>query len=729
MIIKYNYIGGMLSITGALIFGTGCVENRGINDKIMAPIATKIEKELSIHGHVRIDPYYWLNERKNQKVLDYLKAENEYAKAKLEHTEALQEKIYQEIIGRIKQTDMSVPYTEEGYYYYTRYEEGSEYPVYLWEKQDGSADQLDKIIAMISSGERPDTQNVLLNVNELAKGHDYYDVSGVDVSPDNKILAYGVDTVSRRQYTIHFKNLEGGDQFEERIKNTTGGITWANDNRAVYYSLQDETLRSYKIFKHVLGTDPKEDVEIFHEKDDTFGTYIYKTKSKKYLVISSYSTLSTEYRVLDADNSDGEFSIIQERERDLEYSIDHYGDKFYIKTNLDAKNFRLMETPVDATSKENWKEVIAHRRDVMLEGIEIFNDYLVLEERKNGLTEIRIIRWEDWSEHYLDFGEPTYTSYTWYNPDYDTEILRYGYTSMTTPSSTLDYNMATREKKLLKQQEVVGDFNKGDYASERMYAKARDGVEVPISLVYKKGIKKDGRNPLLLYGYGSYGASMDPYFSSIRLSLLDRGFIFAIAHIRGGEDLGRAWYEDGKLLKKMNTFTDFIDCGEYLIAENYTSGDSIFAAGGSAGGLLMGAVINLRPDLFKAILASVPFVDVVTTMLDESIPLTTGEFDEWGNPKEKKYYEYMLTYSPYDNVEAKDYPAMLITTGLHDSQVQYFEPAKWVAKLRDMKTDDNLLLLHTNMDAGHGGQSGRFRRNKETALEYAFLLDQIGITE
>ncbi len=719
----------MLAITGVVTFGSGCIENSDTNETIMAPKATKIEKELSIHGHVRIDPYYWLNERENPKVLDYLNAENDYAEAKLKHTEGLQQKIYDEIIGRIKKTDMSVPYKEEGYYYYTRYEEGSEYAIYMREKVDGSEQQLDKLIEMIGSNKSPESQNELLNVNELAKGHDYYDVSGVDVSPNNEILAYGVDTVSRRQYTIHFKNLVTGEESGELIKNTTGSITWANDNTAVYYTMQDETLRSYKIFKHVLGTDPKEDVEIYHEKDDTFGTYIYKTKSKKYLVISSYSTLSTEYRVMDADDSSGEFRIIQTRERDLEYSIEHYGDKFYIKTNYEAKNFRLMETSVDATAKENWKEVIAHRKDVMLEGIEIFNDYLVLEERKNGLTEIRVIKWDDWSEHYLDFGEPTYTSYTWYNPDYDTEILRYGYTSMTTPSSTLDYNMRTREKKLLKQQEVVGDFDKDNYASERLYAKARDGVEVPISLVYKKGMKRDGKNPLLLYGYGSYGASMDPYFSSIRLSLLDRGFIFAIAHIRGGEDLGRAWYEDGKLLKKMNTFTDFIDCGEHLISENYTTGDSMFAAGASAGGLLMGAVINLRPDLFKAILASVPFVDVVTTMLDESIPLTTGEFDEWGNPKEKKYYEYMMTYSPYDNVAAQDYPAMLITTGLHDSQVQYFEPAKWVAKLRDMKTDDNVILLHTNMDAGHGGQSGRFRRNKETAMEYAFLLDQIGITE
>ena len=719
----------MLVIIGGLTFGSGCVENRDTNDTIMAPIATKIKKELSIHGHVRIDPYYWLNERENPKVLDYLKAENEYAKAKLEHTEALQQKIYDEIVGRIKKTDMSVPYKEEGYYYYSRFEEGSEYRIYMREQVDGSAEQLGKLIDMISSNKTPEGQNELLNVNELAEGHEYYDVSGVDVSPDNKILAYGVDTVSRRQYTIHFKNLETGENLDELIVNTTGGVTWSNDNTAVYYIMKDETLRSYKIFKHVLGTDPKKDEEIFHEKDDTFGTYIYKTKSKRYLVISSYSTLSNEYRVMDADDPNGEWRIIQARERDLEYSIEHYGDKFYIKTNLDAKNFRLMETPVDATSKENWKEVIAHRTDVMLEGLEIFNDYLVLEERKNGLTEIRIIKWEDWSEHYLDFGEPTYTSYTWYNPDYDTEILRYGYTSLTTPSSTLDYNMTTRDKKLLKQQEVVGDFNADDYASERLYAKARDGVEVPISLVYKKGMQKDGKNPLLLYGYGSYGASMDPYFSSIRLSLLDRGFIFAIAHIRGGEDLGRAWYEDGKLLKKMNTFTDFIDCGEHLIAENYTASDSMFAAGGSAGGLLMGAVINLKPDLFKGIIAAVPFVDVVTTMLDESIPFTTGEFDEWGNPKEKKYYEYMMTYSPYDNVAAVDYPAMLITTGLHDSQVQYFEPAKWVTKLRDMKTDANLLVLHTNMDAGHGGQSGRFRRNKETAMEYAFLLDQIGITE
>jgi len=723
-----------LFILGVLL--ASCNENQnlptgqaGTKIKIMAPIAEKIPKELTIHDHTRIDNYFWLKERDDPKVLEYLKAENEYTKAMLKHTEGLQKKLYEEIIGRIKQTDLSVPYKENGYYYYTRYEEKKEYEIQCREAIDESAHQLDSILSSKDAGKIREHEEILLDVNQMAEGYEFYDVGSNDISPDNKILAYSVDTVSRRKYTIYFKYLASGEILKDEIPNTTGGITWANNSKTVFYSVKDHTLRSYKIFKHVLGTSVKEDAEVFHEKDDTYSTFVYKTKSKKFIIIGSYSTLSSEYRFADANDPNSEFKIAHPREGDLEYYIDHYGDKFYIRTNYEAKNFRLMETPVDATEKENWKDVIPHRKDVLLEGIEIFNDYLVLEERKNGLTEIRVIKWDDWSEHYLDFGEEAYTSYTWYNPDYDTDILRFGYTSLTTPNSTFDYNMATREKKLLKQQEVVGDFDPANYESKRLYATARDGEKVPVSLVYKKGLEKNGDNPLLLYGYGSYGYSMDPYFSSVRLSLLDRGFVFVIAHIRGGEDLGRQWYEDGKLLKKKSTFTDFIDCGEFLIEEKYTNAGKLFAIGGSAGGLLMGAVVNMRPDLFKGIVASVPFVDVVTTMLDDSIPLTTGEFDEWGNPNEKEYYDYILSYSPYDNVGAKEYPAMLITTGLHDSQVQYFEPAKWVAKLRDMKTGENVLLLHTNMDAGHGGASGRFRRHKETALEFAFILDQVGITE
>ena len=689
---------------------------------IDAPVAKKVKKELTTHGDTRVDNYYWMklsDDQKNaenpdqqtQEVLEYLHAENDFTKGKLKHTEAFQEKLFNEIVGRIKKDDTSVPYKDNGYYYITRYEEGKEYPIYSRKKENLEAEE-----------------EIMLDVNQLAEGYSYFSAVGRSVSPNNKILAYGEDTLSRRIYIVKFKNLETGEMYKDEIPNTTGGAVWANDNQTVFYSVKDDALRSYKIFKHKLGTPASEDKEVYHEADETFGTFVYKTKSDKYIVIGSYQTLSSEYRILEADNPDGQFRIFQPRERNLEYSIAHFDDKFYIRTNLDAKNFRLMATNETATAKENWKEVIAHRDDVLLEGMDIFKDYLVLSERKNGITQIRVRPWKG-EEHYIDFKEDAYLAYTSTNPEFDTEILRMGYTSLTTPNSTFDYNMKTRVMKLLKQQEVVGGFNPDEYQSERLYATATDGTIVPISLVYKKGVKKDGSAPLLLYGYGSYGNSMDPYFSSVRLSLLDRGFIYAIAHIRGGEEMGRYWYENGKLLKKKNTFSDFIDCGEYLVREKYTSPEKLYAMGGSAGGLLMGAVVNMRPDLWNGVIAAVPFVDVVTTMLDESIPLTTGEFDEWGNPKEKEYYDYIKSYSPYDNVEAKDYPTMLVTTGLHDSQVQYWEPAKWVAKLREMKTDNNTLLLHTNMDAGHGGASGRFERFKVTALEYAFLLDLEGINE
>ena len=689
---------------------------------IDAPVAKKVKKELTIHGDIRVDNYYWMklsDEQKNantpdeqtQDVLDFLNAENDYTSGKLKHTEAFQEKLFNEIIGRIKKDDMSVPYKDNGYFYITRYEAQGEYPIYSRKKETLEAEE-----------------EIMLDVNKMAEGYAFFSVVGRRVSPNNKILSYGEDTLSRRIYTIKFKNLETGEMYPDEIPNTTGGSVWANDNQSVFYTVKDDALRSYKIFKHKLGTPVSEDQEVFHEADETFSTFVYKTKSDKYIVIGSYQTLSTEYRVLDADNPDGAFRIIQPRERDLEYSIAHYEDKFYIRTNLDAKNFRLMSTPENATGKEHWQEVIGHRDDVLLEGMDIFKEFLVLSERKNGITQIRIRPWEG-EEHYVDFKEEAYLTYTSTNLQFDTDLLRLGYTSLTTPNSIYDYNMKTKEMELLKQYEVVGGFNPEEYQSERLYATATDGTKVPISLVYKKGVKKDGSAPLLLYGYGSYGASMDPYFSSVRLSLLDRGFIYAIAHIRGGEEMGRYWYEDGKLLKKKNTFTDFIDCGDFLIKENYTSKGNLYAMGGSAGGLLMGAVVNMRPDLWNGVIAAVPFVDVVTTMLDENIPLTTGEFDEWGNPKDKEYYEYIKSYSPYDNVVAKDYPNMLVTTGLHDSQVQYWEPAKWVAKLRELKTDNNTLLLYTNMDAGHGGQSGRFRRYKETALEYAFLLDLAGINE
>ncbi len=679
---------------------------------IQAPVAKKVAKELSMHGDTRIDEYYWLNERENPDVIAYLEAENDYKNKVMAHLKSFQDKLFQEMKGRIKEQDESVPYKDNGYYYITRFEQGQEYPIFSRKK--GSLDA---------------TEEIMLNVNELAKPYDYFQVGGRSVSPNNKILAYGEDTLSRRIYTIRFKNLETGAMLPDVIPNTTGGAVWANDNQTIFYTLKDlQTLRGYKVFRHKLGTPTAQDVEIFHEKDESFDCFAYKTKSKKYIVIASYYSNSQEYQVLDASTPTGKFRMLQPREKGLEYGIDHYGDKFYIRTNWNAQNFRLMETPENKTTKENWKELIPNRADVLFEGMDIFKDYLVLSERKNGITQLRIRPWKG-EEHYIQFQEEAYVAFTSTNPEFETELLRLNYQSLTTPNTTYDYNMRTKEFKQLKQQEVLGGFNPADYQSERIYVTARDGVKVPVSIVYKKGFQKDGKRPLLLYAYGSYGASMDPSFSSNRLSLLNRGFAYAIAHIRGGEEMGRQWYENGKLLKKKNTFNDYIDCAEYLIQNKYTNKDKLFAMGGSAGGLLMGAVVNMRPDLFKGVVAAVPFVDVVTTMMDASIPLTTFEYDEWGNPNQKEYYDYMKSYSPYDNVEAKAYPAMLVTTGLHDSQVQYWEPAKWVARLRAMKTDKNPLLLHTNMEAGHGGASGRFEALKEIAMEYAFMLDLAGINE
>jgi oligopeptidase B len=691
----------------------GCGKAKTPSQEIEPPVAKIIPQELTAHGQTRIDNYYWLNQRDNPEVIAYLEAENAYKKAAMAHTDELQENLFQEIIGRIKKTDMSVPSKDQGYYHYTRYEGEGEYPIYCRKKESLEAEE-----------------EIVLNVNEMAEGHDYYSVAGYSSSPNNNLIAYGVDTVSRRLYTLYFMDLTTRQLLDEQIPNTSGRAAWANDNKTVFYMQKDTTtLRSSKVMKHELGTPVSEDQVIYTEEDETFGTSIFKTKSKEYMMIVSSQTLSSEYRFLDADNPDGQFQIIQPRENNHEYRVDHYGDKFYIMTNWNAKNFRLMETPVDKTTKENWKEVIPHRDNVYLQGMEIFKDHLVVGERKDGLRQIRVIKWDDGSDYYLDFDEEAYTSYISSNPEFDTAVLRFAYTSLTTPNSVYDFNMDTKEKTLLKQDEVVGDFDPASYVTERHLATARDGTKVPISLVYKKGLEKDGNNPLLLSGYGSYGSSRDPSFSSVRLSLLDRGFVYAIPHIRGGAEMGYYWYEEGKLFNKKNTFTDFIDCAEYLIEQKFTNPDMMFAMGGSAGGLLMGAVMNMRPDLWKGILAGVPWVDVITTMLDPSIPLTTSEYDEWGDPRKKDYYDYMLSYSPYDNVEAKDYPAMLVTTGYHDSQVQYFEPAKWVAKLRALKTDSNPLIFHINMEGGHGGVSGRFRRHRETALEYAFMLDLVGIKE
>ena len=684
-------------------------KNRPTN--LTPPQAKVLPTKLEKHGHQRIDNYYWLNKRDNPEVLAYLTAENEYAKAAMAHREGLEEALFEEIRGRIKQTDLSVPYKLDDYFYYTRFEEGKEYPLYCRKLRTLEADE-----------------ELMLDVNVVAEGHEYCSVGGLAISFGQGILAYAVDTQGRRIYTIRFKDLGSGESLPDMIPEVTGNLAWANDDRTLFYSKQDPaTLRSFQIYRHSLGTEGGQDELVYEETDETFSTSVLKTKSKRYLMITSHQTVSTEYRYLDANDPLGEFQVLVPRERDHEYDVDHYQDAFYIRTNFRAKNFRLMTTTVGEPGKEHWQEMIPHREDVLLESFELFQDYLVVEERKQGLIQLRILPWKGGDEHYLDFGEPTYFAFLGENPEFKTALLRFVYTSMTTPNSVFDYNMKTREKTLLKQEEVLGGFDTTHYQTERLWASARDGMQVPISLVYRKGLVKNGNNPLLLYGYGAYGASMDASFSSSRISLLDRGFVFAIAHVRGGEELGREWYERGKLLNKKNTFADFIDCAEYLLREGYTNQERLFAMGGSAGGLLMGAVVNLRPDLFKGVVAQVPFVDVVTTMLDPNIPLTTGEYDEWGDPNQKNYYQYILSYSPHDNVQAKAYPHLLVTAGLHDSQVQYWEPAKCVAKLRAIKTDENLVLLKTTMDAGHGGLSGRFRRFKELAFIYAFLLDLAGI--
>ena len=670
------------------------------------PKAKKTPKIFKEHGHVRTDNYYWLNDRENQEVIAYLKEENEYTETVFNFpTKSLQKTLFDEMVGRIPQKDSSVPYTVNGYTYYTRFEEGKEYPVYCRKKAGGNM-----------------PEQIMLDSNQMAKGHAFFDLNNWEVSPDNRIIAYSLDTVSRRQYTIYFKNLETGETLTDKIINTSGDIAWGNDSQTVFYTKKNKALRPYQVFRHLLGNPMENDELVFHEKNTSFDASVYKSKSEKFVIIASESTLSTECRWLDADYPNGKFRVFAPRMKNVEYEIGHQGNRFLIRTNYKAKNFRLMETPLEKTGLENWKEIIPERKDVLLEEVEVFHDFFVVSERKNGLLRFRVFNTTNGTNHYLQFDEPDYYIYFDDNYAYKTNLLRYAYTSLKTPNTIFDYNMQTGKQQLKKQQEVVGGYHKEEYVTERIYAKARDGIKIPISIVFKKSFQKNGEQPLLLYGYGSYGISMESVFRSSRLSLLERGFAFAIAHIRGGEELGRWWYEEGKLLKKKNTFFDFIDCAKHLIAEKFTSPEKLFAMGGSAGGLLMGAVVNLAPDLFKGIVADVPFVDVVTTMLDEGIPLTTEEYDEWGNPNDKKYYNYMLSYSPYDNVKAQAYPAMLVTTGLHDSQVQYWEPAKWVAKLREMKTDNNLLLLWTNMDYGHGGASGRFEPYKETAMDYAFML-------
>jgi oligopeptidase B len=692
------------------IFATSFSQKKSnMSQQAVAPVAKIIPKKLEKHNDIRIDNYYWLNDRKNPEVIDYLNKENEYYHQMTAQTKNFQEQLYKEMRARVKEDDQSVPYFQNGYYYITKTEKDKDYPIYSRKKSNLEA-----------------VEEILFDNNEMATGKKYFNMNALTISPDNKLALFSTDTMGRRIYTIQIKNLETGQLLKEKIKNVTGSAVWANDNQTIFYTTQDSvTLRSDKVWKHKIGEDVKKDVLIYHEKDETFSVDVSKSKSKKYLSIHSGSTLTSEYQILLADNPEGTFTIFQKRVRGLEYDISHYGDSFYVLTNTDkATNFKLMKTSELATTKENWKELIPYREDVLLEDVDIFKDFLVVSERSNGLNQIYIKPWNEQKGYYLPFDSETYTAYTTTNLDFDTSILRYSYQSLKTPSSTVDFDMKTKTKEVKKEQEVLGGkFDKNNYAEERVWATAKDGTKVPISLIYKKDIKKDGNNPLLQYAYGSYGNSLSPWFSSTRLSLLDRGFIFAIAHIRGGEDLGRKWYENGKLLKKKNTFTDFIDCSKFLIEQKYTSSEHLYAEGGSAGGLLMGAVVNMAPQLYKGIIAQVAFVDVVTTMLDDTIPLTTGEYDEWGNPNEKKYYDYMKSYSPYDNVKSQKYPNMYVSTGLHDSQVQYWEPAKWVAKLRATKTDTNVLYLDTNMDAGHGGASGRFEALKELAKEFAFLLD------
>ena len=687
--------------------------------KATAPIAEKKEHWRTIHADSVLDNYYWMYDffgkgPDSAKVVDYLKAENHYLDTMMSGTQKMQADLFTEMKSRIKEKDESVPVFKNGYYYYNRTEDGKQYYKYCRKKGSLNA-----------------PEEILLDIDEMAKGHAYYAATGFNISENNKLMAFGIDDVSRRQYTIYVKNLETGEIYKDAIKNTEGHPCWANDNKTLFYTCKNPvTLLSEKIQRHTVGTDAVTDVVVYEEKDKSNYIGVSKSKNNRYIFIYSQATLSTEIRMIDAAKPGDAFEVFAPRMKEVLYDVTPLADKFLIRTNKDgAKNFKLMECSLDKTGAAHWKELIAHRKEVLLQAVEEFKEFIVINERKDGLVKMRIRNLKDTTEHYLDFGESAYAANLGVNPEYNSTTLRYSYTSLVTPPSLYDYHMITKEKQLMKQQEVVGGYNPKDYITERLNATAGDGTKIPISLVYKNGFEKNGHAPLLLYAYGSYGHSIDAGFSSSRLSLLNRGFAFAIAHIRGGQEMGRQWYEDGKMMKKKNTFTDFIDCGKFLIEEKYTSKEHLYAQGGSAGGLLMGAVINMAPELWNGIIAQVPFVDVVNTMLDENIPLTTNEFDEWGNPKNKDAYTYMKSYSPYENVEKKDYPNILVTTGLHDSQVQYFEPAKWVAKLRSLKTDNNIILLHTNMDFGHGGASGRFDYLKDVALIYAFLFALEGISQ
>ena len=705
-----------LTIISFLLIFSSCTDMN-----ITPPTPKKMDKELEIHGDTRVDPYYWLNERENPEVISYLEEENKYSKSILKSTKKFQNDLFDEMKARIKEDDSSVPYFLNDYWYITRYEKGKEYPIYT------------RKFKTLNSEEE-----VLLDVNKLAKDYEYYQVSGLSVSPDNKKISFGVDTLSRRIYTINVKDLETGNMLSDQIKGVNSYVTWSSDSNTFFYTGKDkETLRSDKIFKHNIGEDQTDDKLIYEEKDETFSTYVYPSKSRDYIFIGSESTLTSEYRYLSSNTPNEEFKVIHNRERGLEYRPYHIDNMFYITTNADnSTNFKIVKAPISDTNKSNWEDVIPHSDNILIDDLELFSNFMVIEQRENGLVYIRVKSYSGDQDYLinqnsnLDFQNETYSASLGYNPEFNTSNIRLSYNSLTIPSTVLDYNAKTKQEEILKQQQVLGGkFNSNNYVSERLFAIAHDGEKIPISIVRHVDTQLNSDTPLLLYGYGSYGITIDPRFSSVRLSLLDRGFVYAIAHIRGSQYLGRQWYEDGRIFNKKNTFKDFVSASEFLIENNYTSPDHLYAMGGSAGGLLMGAVMNMSPELYNGIISAVPFVDVVTTMLDESIPLTTGEYDEWGNPNIKEFYDYMLSYSPYDNIRNVEYPNTLVTTGLHDSQVQYWEPAKWVAKLRDYHQGDNKIILHTDMDAGHSGSSGRFEALKEIAMEYAFLFMLEGINE
>ncbi|WP_224249709.1 S9 family peptidase [Hyalangium gracile] len=675
------------------------------------PVARRVPHPVTLHGDTRQDDYFWLREKENAEVRAYLEAEAAYTAQVMKPTEALQKKLYEEMLGRIKQTDLEVPYRQGDFYYYTRTEEGKQYPFYCRKK--GSLDA---------------PEEVLLDVNALAEGHKFYRVGTFQVSDDGNLLAYAVDTTGYRQFTLYVKDLRTGKLGPEQIEKTVGyNAAWAADNKTFFYVTEDSAKRPYRVWRHTVGTDGKSDTLVYEEKDERFTVRVSRTLSKDYILFDSQSATTSEVRVLPAGKPTAALQLVEPRKQDHEYSVDHHGELFYIVTNSGGRNYRLVTAPVKAPGQKNWKELIAHRQQVMLESIVLFKNHLVVFERDNGLQQLVVTNLKTRDSHRITFPEQVYTVFASANTEFDTTQLRFQYTSFITPFSVFDYDLVSRERKLLKQQPVLGGYDPSRYETERLLVPAKDGVQVPVSLVYRKGMKKDGSAPLLLKGYGSYGYPSSTYFDSGQLSLLDRGMTVAIAHIRGGGDMGKPWHDAGRMKNKMNTFTDFISVAEALIAQGYTSKERLAIIGGSAGGLLMGAVTNMRPDLFKAVVALVPFVDVINTMSDTSLPLTVGEFEEWGNPQVKDEYEYIRQYSPYENVTAKAYPTMLVRTGINDSQVGYWEPAKWVAKLRATKTDKNPLLFNINMAAGHGGSSGRYDFLKEIAFDYAFLLTQLGV--